>query len=250
MGKDKGPDEEWGDVLEAIRHSVEDPSLVTCRTELAHFAADTFAAVGRELHTIGHIIGSDRVTGSSPWGHGTDETVAISVLLRIATQLVSASADLFADGRPYAAAALTRQLVEVEYLAWAFEARDREGERWLRSSRQERELFFRPAKLRKAASGRFRSQDYGYHCELGGHPVPGGTALLRSDDPALPQLLLADTLGHVGRIWDHILGWARNSLHGKSVTDRAQAMSQRFADWKSLDPLASLPPPPTTQVAS
>lgn len=41
-------------------------------------------------------------------------------------------------------------LFEVEYLAWAIETRNRDGERWLRSAKKERETFFRPAKLRQA----------------------------------------------------------------------------------------------------
>lgn len=110
-----------------------------------------FGAVGRELHVTGHVIGGDRVEGRSPWGHGTDETVGVSMILRIASQLVSASVDLFTDGRTYSAAALTRQLVEVEYLAWAFEMRDEDAARWLRSDRAEREEFFKPSKLRQAA---------------------------------------------------------------------------------------------------
>jgi hypothetical protein len=135
-------------------------------------------------------------------GHGSDETIAISVLLRIGSQLISASADLFADGRAYAAAALTRQLVEIEYLAWAFEVRDRDGERWLRSTRQDRESFFRPSKIRAAAGGHFRGQDYWRHCELGGHPVPSGTALLHDQEPELGQLMLADMLVRAALDWE------------------------------------------------
>src|ERR1700730_3113518 len=67
---------------------------------------------------------------------------------------------------------LLRQMVEIEYLAWAVETRGGDGERWLRSDQQQRQSFCTPVKLRKAAQGRFRGKDYGYHCELGGHPVP------------------------------------------------------------------------------
>jgi hypothetical protein len=95
--------EQPNDIPDLIRRSGRDSRLVECRANLARFAAIVFATVGRELHVVGHIIGSDRVTRSSPWGHGTDETVAISVILRIGSQLISASADLFADGRSYAA---------------------------------------------------------------------------------------------------------------------------------------------------
>jgi len=232
------------DISERIRHAGKDPQLVACRAELARFAAQEFQSAGEELHVFGHIIGPDGAAGTSPRGHGSDETVGVSVILRIASQLVSASADLFMDGRAYAAAALTRQIVEIEYLAWAFESRDGDAERWLRSTRQERESFFRPVKLREAAKGRFRGVDYSYHCELGGHPVPGGTVLLQDGEAAASQLLLSDVLGHTGRIWDHIVGWARNNDHGGPVLSRNMKMVERFKVWKEQDPLVELPPPP------
>lgn len=234
--------DEVEDTPAAIRIASADPSLASRRGDLARYAADIFDTVGQELHVAGHIIGGDRVSGASRWGHGSDEAVAASVLLRIAAQLVGGSADLFTSGRHYAGAALIRQLVEVEYLAWAFEARDRDGERWLRSNREERESFFAPRKLRAAAGGRFRSRDYGYHCELGGHPVPDGTLLLGAEAALVSQLVLADALA--GRFWDHMVGWARNSMHGTLLLARAHAMAARFGEWKRSDPLAGLPPPP------
>lgn len=96
----------------------------------------------------------------------------------------------------------------------------------------------------KASEGKFRSKDYGYHCELGGHPVPTGTLLLK-DDPSTAQLLLSDLLGHTGNVWDHFVGWAKRhedyTAHFKS---HALTMSQKFRDWKSNDPLVELPPSP------
>ncbi len=58
--------------------------------------------------------------------------MAVSVLLLVADQLTSSSASLFADGRHYAAEALLRQVVEIEYLGWAFETRNGDGARGLR----------------------------------------------------------------------------------------------------------------------
>ena len=228
---------------EEIAAAALDESVRAERHELAMFSAAQFLEVGTELHVLGHIIGSDRASSDSPFGHGNDETVAVSVLLRIASQLISASADLFADGRQYAAAALLRQIVEIEYLAWAFETRDGDGKRWLRSDERTRQNFFKPAKLRTAAQGKFRGKDYGYHCEHGGHPVPQAGILL-SGDMAISQLLLSDLLGHTGRIWDHLFGWARQNYNGQPILKRAQAMSDRFRSWKKADLLVDLPPPP------
>ena len=229
-------------IKETIHSATRDASLVKLRFELAQFVAETFASTGEELQLLGHIVGSDRKDGLSPFGHGSDEAVAISTLLRIATQLVSASANLFQDGRSYAAAALVRQIVEVEYLAWAMEAKNGEGERWLRSDKSQREQFFKPSKLRKAAAGKFRSQDYGYHCEFGGHPVPGATSLLQGG-PEISQLILSDLLGHTGRIWEHFVGWAKENQYGQPILKRTAMMRDRFMLWKAADPLIGLPPP-------
>jgi hypothetical protein len=134
--------------------------------------------------------------------------------------------------------------VEVEYLAWAFETKDAESARWLRSSREDRQSFFTPAKLRKAAEGRFRSVDYSYHCELGGHPVPGSWRLL-NDDTAIAQLMLSDCLGHSGRVWDHIVGWSKGYLLSDIVQEKVTIMLDKYRNWKKLDLLTVLPPPPS-----
>jgi hypothetical protein len=220
-----------------------DKDVTACRYELARFCSNQLNEAGTELHLIGHFVGSDRARGISPFGHGNDETVAVSMLLRVAAQLTSASADLFADGRQYAAAALLRQMVEIEYLAWAFETRDGDAERWLRSNQEDRQKFFTPAKLRAAAHGTFRGKDYGYHCELGGHPVPQTGGILLRGESATGQLLLSDLLGHVGRIWNHLAGWARQNENGAPILQRSREMSIRFREWNSTDLLVDLPPP-------
>ena len=84
---------------------------------------------------------------------------AISILLRIGGALISGSNQLFLADNSYAAVALIRQLVEVEYLAWAFENNKQEAERWINSNKEERWHFFSPKKLRAGSGGRFRGVD-------------------------------------------------------------------------------------------
>lgn len=231
------------DLKELARRSATDQAVIAMRHGLADFTALTFTEVGQELHATGNIFGTDRRDGLSPFGNGSDEMVAVSLLFRIAGQLTSAISDLFRDSRAYAAAALVRQMVEIEYLSWAFQARDKDAELWLRSTREERESFFSPRKLRAAANGKFRSKDYGYHCELGGHPVPG-SALLLGKDSVASQLLLSDLLGHTGRIWDNFLRWSHGNDFAFSIHRRRETMHERYTAWKSQDALANLPPPP------
>lgn len=221
--------------VKAAQKAASDKEQIAARSELAKFTAETFSQVGEELYVMG-------------LEHNDDEIVAISLLLRIGGQLTSASADLFADGRHYAAAALLRQMVEIEYLAWAFESRDNDAQRWLRSNADERRTFFTPAKLRKAAAGKFRGKDYGYHCELGGHPVPDSISLFQDDDK-LSQILLSDLLGHTGRIWDHLLDWSVSNEHAFPIHRRKEVMYMKYSSWKKADELTLLPSPPAPNFA-
>src|SRR5258708_1999397 len=107
-----------GKVRIAVSAAARDPRLVTMRKDLALFASHIFVDVGRYLHLAGYVLGNDRKEGKSPFRNGSDEVVGMSVLLRIGSQLISASAELLTEGRPYAGAALLRQIVEIEYLAW------------------------------------------------------------------------------------------------------------------------------------
>jgi hypothetical protein len=225
------------EVKRAVAQAAEDPNLRQVRKHLALFAASVFGEVGEGLHVAGHIFGTDRKEGESPFQHGSDEVVGVSLLLRIASPLTSASAELLTEGRAYAGAALLRQIVEIEYLAWAFENRHSDAQRWLRSDSSVREEFFRPAKLRKAAAGRFRNADYGFHCELGGHPVPTGSVLLRNE-LSTSELLLSDLLGHAAGIWNHFVGWAqRHEDYTAHFKEFSAEMSERFREWNASDPL-------------
>ena len=227
---------------EAISRHALDVDQINLRESLAEFAAHQMSKVGSEIALMGNIIGEDRLHGASSTGNGSDELAGMGLLLQIAGELTATSASLFASRHTYSAASLLRQLVEVEYLAWAFDTRDKDAERWLRSSNEERQQFFKPAKLRAASEGKFRGKDYGYHCEMAGHPTPTGQILL-ANDLMSTQLLLSDLLGHVGRIWDHAVSWAVHNNEPAILTRRSE-MRERFREWLDGDRLTRLPPPP------
>ena len=229
------------DALTIIEKYSNDDSLVLHRAELLRFTAENFESAGVKLFSLGS---NKPSTSAETVPSAGEEAIAVSILVRIGAQIVSASADLFADGRHYAAAALLRQLVEIEYLAWAIDTREQDGMRWLRSDREVRRSTFSPGRLRKAANGKFRSKDYSFHCEFGGHPTPNGGLMLLNDNSSSVQVLVTDLLGHAGRIWDHLVNWARNNPCGVPIIERSKQMSSRFSSWKAQDPLSWLPPPP------
>jgi hypothetical protein len=232
------------DVREFIRSAAGDRTLDAQRFTLANVAAEVFDNLGVELSLIGHHCESTQTEASSECQASHGEIVAIALLLRVASQLTGSCAELFAQRKHYAAAALLRQLVEVEYLAWAFEKRDRDAQKWLQSTREEREKFFRPLRLRRASKGHFRDQDYRYHCEMGGHPVPGALILFGVDADSTGQLLLADALGHVGHIWNHVASWATSHGLSASIQRHGGQLPRLHRHWCANDPLIKLPPPP------
>tara|TARA_R110002111_G_scaffold262878_1_gene342628 strand:+ start:16682 stop:17371 length:690 start_codon:yes stop_codon:yes gene_type:complete len=214
-----------------VNASLTDKEVIAIRHDLAEFTSVQFSKVASELHKTESDAEQERVNE------------AVALILEIGSSLISGANTLFSLGNTYAAAALVRQLVEVEYLAWAFEDDKKEAEKWIVSDKEERMKFFTPAKLRKAAQGRFRSKDYGYHCELGGHPVPGANVLLENAE-LQAQLLLSDMLGHAGRIWDHLVSWADGEKKQNVVLAHKEKMLERYIAWKQADITTRMPPPP------
>lgn len=233
-------------IKKALERERSDPNLGAMRLKTSRFVAETFDSIGTILEVSGQIVGEDRKSGVSPFKFGNDEVYGMSLILRISGQLIEASADLLTNGNAYAGAALLRQIVELEYLAWAFDNRQKDAETWLRSDKKLRQNLFRPAKLREAASNKFRGKDYGFHCELGGHPTPQAITLLANDSLTV-QFLLSDLIGHAEGIWAHFVGWAKQheelSELFKSIDARSTETGETFRVWKSSDPLISLPPP-------
>lgn len=111
-------------------------------------------------------------------------------LCQTAASLVAGATSLLAAGNSYAASALNRQLVEVEYLAWTFGEDEEEARSWLRSNKQERLQRWHPRHRRERSAGRFRGSDYDEHCEYGSHPTPDGCRTLLTADEAQREVLL------------------------------------------------------------
>ncbi len=205
-------------VKEAIVQAGEDENGRALRTKLGDALAIAFTKVGKYLWMAGSIIGPDRVEGTSPFGFGSDATVGLGTIVQIAGELSSGVVSLLGQGNRYAAAALLRQMVEVEYLAWAFAEDEQEAMNWLRSDRAERMRMWQPARIRKRAGGRFRGVDYALHCEAGGHPTPDGNRLLRSTDQKEPDFFAwSELLFHGLSVWDYALDAADHLGYGNEI---------------------------------
>jgi hypothetical protein len=212
-----------------------------CREHACRTLASTFAAVGNLLWVGGYIIGPDRVSGDSPFRFGSDACVGLGTVTQVAGELTAGAVILLERDNLYAAAALVRQMVEAEYLAWAFAEDHAEAAAWLRASREDRLKTWRPAELRKRSGGRFRAADYAWHCERGGHPTPDAMALLpdhsRRDSVTYWWLDLA---AHSVSAWEYISAAADDFGWGAQVREVAggNALPETIERWWRDDSLA------------
>lgn len=226
-----------------VRRAAADERGSEARETLCDGLATAFESAGELLWVCGWTLGPDRVSGDSPFQHGNDAVVGLATVLQIAGELTQGASQLLAADNLYAAAALIRQTVEVEYLAWAFSEAEDEAAAWLRSTREERHALWKPAKLRQRSNGRFRNTDYALHCDTGGHPTPQAAQLLRNHSNRQPLgFWWCDLVGHALNIW----GYAKSASERLDVQDVALAktdadrIDQLVREWEQVDPLARI----------
>jgi hypothetical protein len=140
----------------------------------------------------------------------------------------------------YGAAALLRQIVEVEYLTWAFDEDAEEAKVWLRSSSEERRDLWQPRHLRKRSQGLFRGRDYSFHCEYGGHPTPEATTLLPDHSNRGPSVLYwIDLAGHATSAWDYAQSASGKLGYGDALDELAadRGLPDAMSRWRETDSL-------------
>jgi hypothetical protein len=207
------------DLRDALDAAARDSAAAELREQFSELLASSLREAGKVLWVGGFIIGPDRVEGTSPYFFGSDGAVGLATVIQIAGELMTGALSLLKEDNRYAAAALIRQLVEVEYLAWAFAEDEEEAEKWMRSDKTERRKFWQPIRIRERADGRFRGIDYAEHCGKGGHPSPEGIYLL--PDHRAPEASAA--------FWRCDL-----AIHGHSVWRYARVASAKLGSEDSL----------------
>lgn len=208
-----------------------DPAAMAARRELAGELGRAFAEVGGVLRVTGHLVGDGRVRGTSRFENGDDRQVAAGYLCEVVAALQAGTRELTDSPNVYAAAALVRQLVEAEYLLWAFASNHDDAAAWLVSTGEERRKMWQPGHIRKRARGQFRDIDYWRHCDFGGHPTPDGVRfLLNSSDGLARELILFESLVHSTGAWDAVQssGW---NAQGSEQVDRL------VSEWRAVDEL-------------
>jgi hypothetical protein len=163
------------------------------------------------------------------------------VLTQIGGDLATSCVELLEAEHYYAAAALIRQLIEVEYLAWFFAEDDQAAARWFHSPPEQIRTIFAPANLRKRAAGRFRNSEYWTHCDLGGHPNPKAAFLLPDHTAPLPREAMWVDLGqHLERLWSLTVATLdRNQCRDTVTTVDFDGVDAAISGWHKSDALAA-----------
>lgn len=233
------PTDLGGQLEEAFSDETGRSARVTCSLALAA----AMGHVGHHMWVAGSIFGPDRAAGHSPFDFGDDAMVGIATAAQVGGELLTGIGALLPLGNRYAAMALCRQLVEVQYLAWAFTEDRPEAAHWLRSSREQRLEMWAPARLRKRAAGRFNDADFWLHCEHGGHPTPTATSLLPNHSKSMSvDFCWFEAAAHGTSIWNILVSAAHTVGHDSLFLDSQEvsAAEQAIVRWQAVDPARSL----------
>jgi hypothetical protein len=185
----------------------------------------TFSADVRNLTAQGNLT-ADQTRRLLPAG----------LVAAIGGELLASTAYLAMGRWAYASAALVRQLVEVEYLAWAVTNDPDDAWEWLKSDKQTRLQRWQPGKIRQRADGRFPNTDYHAHCEAGGHPVPEPAMNILEHRDRWVELSLYEAAVHGTAAW-HYLVQAVGDAPVTAAEGHHCAIDEAYGVWRRTETL-------------
>lgn len=208
-----------GRVLDANTDWGDQAAHAACQA-FAHCATDAVVAAGQALYVLPL---EDAVRG-------------LALVTKMGGALAMGTCDLLDARNAYGAAALLRQVVEVEYLWWTFADEVKDAALWANADRAELARRFRPVETRRRSEGRFRIGEYQAHCDKGGHPNPAGWFLVGDDvKPDPVRMLWLDLCQHLERGWG-LLSIASAAVGRAGAVERdAPAVREACRDWYARD---------------
>ena len=211
-----------------------DPNALQLREATCKALADALAATGAVL-----------------WAFGLAEQPrrAIAVVIQMGGETARGAVMLLRDNNRYGAAAIVRQIVEIEYLLYLFAQDNDEPLRWASSDLKAVREQYQPARMRERSGGQFRTEEYSSHCQVGGHPRYAGAYVLPEhfrlgplSHEAVSAAGWVDLTQHLARLWR----WVGQILSkydllevGLANSSMAQA-HELITVWLREDPCAPL----------
>jgi hypothetical protein len=214
------------DLAVIFREAAENEQILRARLAVLDSASVAFTRLADLLHTSGWI-GRDR------------KELAAALLIRLASELAGGISLLIQNSHLYAAGALLRQLIEIEYIMYLGYADPTNLQSWYEADAAELRKIFSPQQMRKRTDGLFRDKEYWFHCEIGGHPHPTRSRLLLSSytTPVPPiAFLLPDTVQHLRRLWTSVkLLLPKLNIEEIALNAPGQRLSEAIARWESIE---------------
>jgi hypothetical protein len=185
----------------------------------------TFGADTRNLTAQGNLTAAQ-----------TRRLLPAGLVAAIGGELLASTAYLAMGRWAYASAALVRQLVEVEYLAWAVTNDPDDAWEWLKSDRQTRLQRWQPGKIRQRSEGRFPNTDYHAHCEAGGHPVPEPAMSILDHRDQWVELSMYEAAVHGMATW-HYLVQAVGDAPVTAAESHHRVIDEAYDVWRRTETL-------------
>jgi len=165
--------------------------------------ARRLSELGVKVWSWGWMAGPDRIAERTKHGIGDERVYSIGLVIEIAGDVAASAVELMRSGHTYTAQALTRNLIECEYLIAQFAQDPEVAREWLNADEKMLRTYWSPQRLRDRMPGLFRNTEYWSHSETS-HPTPAALRFLASHKTAVP----AD-------IW-----WNELALHLRRLSER------------------------------
>ena len=225
------------EVKQLLDELAADEDAAAARIAVCRLVPNFLRTVGERLWVAGYIIGDGRVKGTSPFGYGNDALVGIAAVAQIGAELGTGAVALLDAGNVYAAMALVRRLVEVQYVADAFADDHEIAGDWMRADGSRRRSYWQPDQVRKRADGKFLPRDYWQHCDLGGHPTREGLPMLPALSARIPTAYWwTDLAGHLVPIWRAVITAGTSHVgEGTAWIGEQGDLIHAIAHWDNVD---------------
>lgn len=228
--KDQGEDVQLsdGDAARAVAiENAYDPDMRKARQTTTYSLVKIWNDAGNTIHTIF----SDQALVENH----QKSIFAIESIAFACGALAAGIYQLASEGNLYPAAALLRQVVEVEFILWKFTQDTQQPQAWIESTPDERRANWRPSTIYRDNNNAYRQKDYSNHCELGGHPTPLGTKVAcgLAELRTIEANILADLVGHCNDAWQHLMASTR-LLDSEYKTDLASELLDLDRQHESL----------------
>lgn len=213
------------ETLVAFQDAAANDLIVSARFGVLDAGGNTFQRIADLIQTSG-------------WMSRDDRELAVALLSRLASEPAAGIALMCRQSYLYAAGALLRRSIEIEYLMFLGYIGAANLARWYRADAKELRKVFSPQRMRNASDALFRDQEYRLHGGVGGHPHPRARMLLNAYETPLAPVasLLPDAVHHLRRLWTSLrLLLPKLDIGELALEEFAEPLVNAIAHWTEVE---------------